>query len=692
MSDGQRTSTAQREPLWVTHDTRYGTRDSHHSEADARREAAREPGAIRVVAYEPCTGSAPLEVLGRLVHAIETSENIADDTHFEDCMADARKLVTGVAIVPCSSAAPAADDAAYEAAAYADAVRSPAPATPALRELMSRGSSAASPEEDRAVWKTKYTAIQVERDELRAALRTIRNWDMLNPGTAVSGEPLSDGPWLRTLIDGALRCASPDVHGVEAGVAQKVRERSGESTPETAPAAVQAVVEQRACNPPVPGSSPGSSLHSASVPRSSEAPPHPHTAQSYTPEDHQKARAIARIYAGDKWFTGETSEPRLDWFVQCVAASLARERRRSEAARPCTCAVREPLDDVHESGCPAALRPAEAQGDAGVGVLRDACEVLAGQAHAHKGDASRLRAVVVEAFGLIESAASDQLDSIEAWKLLARASDVLEDAIDSKPRRERGQNDGDGSRSVPVGSARYGDALRGRAGLDTTGETGPASDTASAVRCTSAADVRKGRARPGPAAIPTTDALDALSETTAPGASHNGAEGDEGPPDSGDDRKEGASVSPSLSITSSRGQRAEDEEAKGVAAPTTVVGGDRDVAPQGGGARSEAGQDAAPHLLAATAGNAVRVSATDKASPDVALRFYEEQWDSLHANDTISALDALLASVRREEREKTIEECAKVCIALQTSATSVAAYQIRALASTDSVSETEGGE
>lgn len=41
------------------------------------------------------------------------------------------------------------------------------------------------------------------------------------------------------------------------GVAQKVRGRSGQSTPETTPAAVQAVVEQRACNPVVPGSTPG---------------------------------------------------------------------------------------------------------------------------------------------------------------------------------------------------------------------------------------------------------------------------------------------------------------------------------------------------------------------------------------------------------------------------------------------------
>lgn len=50
------------------------------------------------------------------------------------------------------------------------------------------------------------------------------------------------------------------VRGVEAGVAQKAREGSGESTPETTPAAVQAVTEQRACNPCVPGSTPGSSL------------------------------------------------------------------------------------------------------------------------------------------------------------------------------------------------------------------------------------------------------------------------------------------------------------------------------------------------------------------------------------------------------------------------------------------------
>lgn len=48
--------------------------------------------------------------------------------------------------------------------------------------------------------------------------------------------------------------------GVEAGVAQKVRARSGESTPETASAAVQAAEEQRACNPEVPGSTPGPSL------------------------------------------------------------------------------------------------------------------------------------------------------------------------------------------------------------------------------------------------------------------------------------------------------------------------------------------------------------------------------------------------------------------------------------------------
>ena len=60
----------------------------------------------------------------------------------------------------------------------------------------------------------------------------------------------------------------------------------------------------------------------------------PHTAQSYAPEDHQKARALVRIYAGDKWFAGEKSAPGLDWLVQCIAASLADERRRSEAARP----------------------------------------------------------------------------------------------------------------------------------------------------------------------------------------------------------------------------------------------------------------------------------------------------------------------------------------------------------------------
>jgi hypothetical protein len=51
--------------------------------------------------------------------------------------------------------------------------------------------------------------------------------------------------------------------GVEAGVAQNVRERSGQSTPETAPAAVQAATEQRACNPEVPGSIPGPRLDSA---------------------------------------------------------------------------------------------------------------------------------------------------------------------------------------------------------------------------------------------------------------------------------------------------------------------------------------------------------------------------------------------------------------------------------------------
>jgi hypothetical protein len=48
--------------------------------------------------------------------------------------------------------------------------------------------------------------------------------------------------------------------GLKPGVAQKVRRRSGESTPDTPPAAVQAAAEHPSCKRVVPGSSPGPGL------------------------------------------------------------------------------------------------------------------------------------------------------------------------------------------------------------------------------------------------------------------------------------------------------------------------------------------------------------------------------------------------------------------------------------------------
>lgn len=224
-------------------------------------------------------------------------------------------------------------------------------------------------------------------------------------------------------------------------------------------------------------------------------------------ERDQPAQSIDDVERAAKWIlanvvttsvTVVTAEMSLAAEFAAVRAETAQKFLRSEAAKPDNYAG-DPgkwscLCGKTQRTCPCFLR---------------GCEVGAANATEPRTAEDQ---PAVEHVAIVVSAARDLIGYLGTTgkdrdltpshdryvRTLRGALNVLES------RRERGPN-GDGSRSVSVGTLGDGDALRGRSGLDTPGEAGPASGGAGAVHCTSAADAREGRARPGPAAIPTTD-------------------------------------------------------------------------------------------------------------------------------------------------------------------------------------------